>query len=281
MILITDALGVLGSSIAFRLSKREDVVVADENLDALAEKYPEEKVKKVFFSFSESRTWEAALMGIETLILTLPSNNVNKKDIEEFIIRAKEMGVSNIIMSSVYGIDHDILSVHKFCEDRIRKSGISFVIVRPSMFMQKFIVSHKKEIIEESQISVPVANNTVAMIDVNDAALFIESVLNTINLHLGRTYEITGSEILSYKELTAIMSGVYEKEITLKEIGLLKFRKRAKSSEIRTHYNFLSSLYAIITTAKTEKHIHDFIKYTKCEPKTFLDFLKENKELLI
>ena len=113
--------------------------------------------------------------------------------------------------------------------------------------MQNLATTHRDEIKNESEIFVAAGKGKTSFVDVRDIACAAFTSLSGAQ-HLNKSYELTGSEALTYFEVAEILSDVLKKPIAYRNHSLLSFIWRSW----RKHKNlsFVVVMAIIYTTAR-------------------------------
>ncbi len=102
---------------------------------------------------------------------------------------------------------------HYAIEQRLRQSGIGWVILRPGLFMQN-VFTQAAAIKNDSKMVLPFAKDLpVALIDVRDTGAVGARILIDPAPHAGKTYEFTGA-LTNYGEFAEVFSQVLGRKIT-------------------------------------------------------------------
>ena len=113
--------------------------------------------------------------------------------------------------------------------------------------MQNLSTTHRDEIKNENEIYVPAGKGRTSFVDARDIAEVAFTLLSGAQ-HLNKSYELTGSEALSYLEVAEILSDVLKKPVAYRNPSLLSFIWR----NWRKHKNlsFVLVMAIIYTTAR-------------------------------
>jgi uncharacterized protein YbjT (DUF2867 family) len=102
---------------------------------------------------------------------------------------------------------------HAAIEQKLRDSGIKWVILRPGLFMQN-VVGQAASIKNDSKMVLPFAKDMpAAMIDVRDTGAVGARILIDPAPHAGKVYEFTG-KLTSYGEFAEVLSQVLGRPIS-------------------------------------------------------------------
>ncbi|MCU0498759.1 MAG: SDR family oxidoreductase [Anaerolineae bacterium] len=202
-ILITGATGNVGYEVAKGLPGARIAARDPERARAqLGDAYD-----YVPFDFMQPWTFTPALSGVERLFLIRPPQIVQTQAIEALIEAAQAAGVSQIVFLSLIGVEQRRYVPHYRIEALIRSSGIPATMLRAGFFMQNLNTTHRDEIRDQHQLAIPAGQSRTAFIDVRDIAKVAIRALTEPG-HADKTYDLTGSEALSYTEIATILSEV-------------------------------------------------------------------------
>lgn len=96
-----------------------------------------------------------------------------------------------------------IQRMHGEIEEHLRRSSLGHTILRPSFFFQNLL--GMGDAIRQGALPVPTGDARSGLIDARDVAEVAAKVL-TDDVHLGRTYTLTGPASLSHADVAAIVS---------------------------------------------------------------------------
>ena len=172
-----------------------------------------------------------ALDGVERLMLTLP-NGPDQLDWELGIVkRAEAAGVKHIAyLSSTESNPENprrIPQVHVKVAEAVQASKMGWTILRPNFFMQNmfmFLASIKAS----DSFTFPLKDGRAAMCDVRDIGEVAALVL-TSDGHLGKSYDLTGPELLTLHDAADILSRIVGRAITYVPESIDDFRTRMQN----------------------------------------------------
>jgi uncharacterized protein YbjT (DUF2867 family) len=222
-ILVTGALGNVGGEIIREsLSKGISVRAADVDLVALNSRFGDQ-LESVEFDFTRPETYKPALEDVKIIFLMRPPHISNvKRHMFPFIDAAKAAGVEQVIFLSLIGNERNQQVPHYKVEQYIKVSGMKYVFLRASYFMQNLSGIHQADIRNRDEIFLPVGQGKTSFIDVRDTAVVTLKLL-TESWHDDQVYELTGPEVLDYDQVATILSNVLGREITHRNPSILAF----------------------------------------------------------
>lgn len=246
IILVTGASGNIGREVVKLLAATGRVRVAARKPDE-ARKTADSRVEVVAFDFARPETIVPALRGVSRLFLLRPPelSDANRY-MKPVIDAAKAAGVRQIVFLSILGAAKNRVVPHHAIENLIVESGIPYVFLRASFFMQNMTTTHRDEIVR-GEITVPAGNGRTSFIDARDVAAVAAQALDT-PIDGSHAYDLTGSEALTYGEVAAILTETLNRPIRYTRPGILRFtleqRKRG------TPFPFIFVMVGIYTTCR-------------------------------
>jgi uncharacterized protein YbjT (DUF2867 family) len=170
--------------------------------------------------YGEPSTIAVALDGIDRVFLAC-ANSPRQVEYEANVIdAAATAGVRRIVKMSTVGADPDaegrFAAWHGQAEQAVEGSGVPAVILRSSYHMTNVLV-FAESIRGAGKIFAPVDDAKIAMIDRRDLAAVAALVL-TEDGHDGRTYLLTGSEAITYRDVAVQLSEVIGKPVEFVDV---------------------------------------------------------------
>ena len=157
------------------------------------------------FDWRDSGTWDAALEGIDALILVRPPAIADvEATLNRFTSLAEERGCRKVSFLSVVGVDDKNWVPHRKIERHLRRSAMAWTFLRAGFFAQNLIDSYLPDI-RKGEIRVPAGNGKVAWVDARDLGEAAARVLLD-GIWEQRTPVLTGSESIGFEETCGILS---------------------------------------------------------------------------
>jgi len=161
---------------------------------------------------------EKALQGVQSVFVVTGHNPGMVEQQNNVLDAAIKAGAKYLVRVSggravaVPDSESIIGRSHYAIEQRLRESGIGWVILRPGLFMQN-VFTQAASIKNDSKIVLPYAKDLpVALTDVRDTGAVGARILIDPASHAGKTYEFTG-KLTSYGELAGVFSQVLGRTI--------------------------------------------------------------------
>ena len=177
-------------------------------------------VEVVRFDAADSGSY-GALDGTERMFLLWPPGTDVQRDIRPVIEAATERGVRQVVFLSILGAEKIRVVPHRSVEKMLEASGMDWVFLRASYFMQNLSGVHKDDIRLRNEIFLPAGNGKTSFVDVRDvAAVAVHALLHgTRNV----AYDLTGPEALDYDDVASIFSVVLGRRVVYTRPSPLKF----------------------------------------------------------
>ena len=206
MILVTGGTGMVGGEILRLLSQNGTAARALVRNPKTAKNLP--GITWVTGDLAKSDTLPAAFEGAKTLFLVSSISEDTVALQHNAIVAARDAGITHIVKLSAFGAtDHSKAPIclwHYQIEQEMQQSGMDWTILRPHHFMQN-LLTQTEYIINDSVVYSASGDGKIPYIDARDIAE-VAVVTLTNPGHHGKIYVITGSEALSYREATEIIS---------------------------------------------------------------------------
>ncbi|MEU9882801.1 NmrA family NAD(P)-binding protein [Streptomyces phaeochromogenes] len=165
---------------------------------------------EVRFDWYDSSTWAEALRGADAAYLAY-TPDIGAPGAAENIAAlarlAQELGVRRLVMLSARGERQA-----EPAERALRESGAEWTVVQADWFFQNFSEGLLLEGVQSGEFVFPAGEVKVPFIDTRDLADVVVKAL-TDSSYAGRTLEITGARLLSFREAMAEITAAAGREI--------------------------------------------------------------------
>lgn len=198
---VTGATGALGGSVARRLAERG---VPQRLIVRNAERAPSLPGADVAeASYEEGEALADALRGIETVFFVSGNEAADRESVHRSALDAfVAAGVRRVVYTSFLGASPEAsftyARTHRATEEMIRAAGFDFVFLRPSFYLD-YVADWADA---EGVIRGPAGDGRIAWVAREDLAEAAAVVLSTEG-HDGRTYDLTGDELLTLDQTAA------------------------------------------------------------------------------
>jgi uncharacterized protein YbjT (DUF2867 family) len=162
-------------------------------------------------SYDNPSQMDLALEGINAVFLMVPFNEKMLTWGEQFVEQARQAGVQFIVRLSGLAAEPDGESkmgqLHAQIDEAVKRSGISWCILRCNSFMQNFSGLYRG-MIRHGLLSLPEGDARSAFIDTRDISSVVAHILINPEPHHNHVYDLSGAEALSNTEAAEIISEV-------------------------------------------------------------------------
>lgn len=220
-ILITGATGNIGTELTKQLAERQvpfrAMVRSRQGGGALAELAGAELV---IADFNNEKAVASALQGIERAFLLTPSSEQAEAQQLTFVDTARRLGTKHVVKMSQWAADANspvrFLRYHAAVEEKIKDSGIAYTFLRPNLFMQG-LLGFRGTIVKQGRFFASISEAKISAVDVRDVAAVAAAAL-TQKGHEGKTWNITGPEALTHREMADKLSDALGRLIRFEEV---------------------------------------------------------------
>jgi uncharacterized protein YbjT (DUF2867 family) len=232
-VLVVGATGECASHVIPELKQRGVTIRAlvrnPDKLDAARQQGADEAVVG---DLGDADSLYAAAAGVEGVFHLNPAFAPNEAELGVGMVEAaKTVGVQKFVFSSVIHPSISTLSNHaakRPVEEALCESGMQFIILQPTMFMQNFD-SGWKAVMEKGQLALPYSKHAKASyVDYRDVAEVAAIALTSDRLDYG-TFELCDAGMVDRVELAGIISEVLDRPI---EAGEPSFEEWAQLAQI-------------------------------------------------
>lgn len=266
-ILVTGASGTVGTEIARQLQ------AAGFEVKAASRRGKSEAGNAVVFDYNLPHTYAGALEGTDAAVLIAPSLDAQAYErMEPFIKQAIQQNIPLVFLSAI-GMDHaEELALGKI-EALLRKEAQRFYIVRPGFFMENFTTGFLAPMLKGGTLYLPGGSAKTAFISVKDIAAVFVKLLQE-GLYDKSSYNLSGSEALTHKEVLDIMNAVKGTAYTYVPITVPELVQGAVSNGMpQASAEILGGLYASVEAKHWEDVLPDTEKLLGRKALGFKDIL--------
>ncbi|MER5936170.1 NAD(P)H-binding protein [Streptomyces sp. NPDC001928] len=164
------------------------------------------------FDWEDPTTWAETLRDADAAYLMYPSDIGAPAAAEGIGALAREavgLGVRRLVLLSARGEDQALPA-----EEALKSSGAHWTVVRAAWFAQNLSEGPLVEGMAHGELVFPAGEVTEPFIDVRDIADVVTAALTSDEGYAGRTLELTGPRLLSWREAVAEISAATGSTIT-------------------------------------------------------------------
>ena len=202
MILVTGATGKVGSEAVRLLGAQHHPTRA---LVRDATRAPHADVEIVTGDFDRPDTIDTAMRGVETVLLVSPAVPAQEIAVIDSAVRQGVRDIVKVTSKASADSPVDRRRGQAQIEKHLEATGLSYTLLRANAYMQN-LLALAPMIKQTGGFLMSAGDGQVGMIDARDVAATAAAVAATPSAHAGRTYWLTGPDLITYtdvaKELT-------------------------------------------------------------------------------
>ncbi len=288
-ILITAATGNIGSELTGLLATHPnvgEVRIATRNPESqkaqLLQQFNPHTVKPVHFDVEDKSTITEALKDVTKICLITPLSD-KMVDFQQMVVdEAKKQGTHYIVKISVDAASPNAQegpgAAHWAGEEMIRKIGIPATMLRPTIFMQHFLIVPGLYEKGDDTFYLPSGDGKMALLDCRDIAIAAAALLtdpSKSNLFEEDYFMLTGPEALTAEHIKQELSQLSKDKLFLHEASEEAFIEHSQKTnspvELKGIYEAgKNGAFANVTT-------ETFIKITGTRPRSFARFAWDHR----
>jgi uncharacterized protein YbjT (DUF2867 family) len=225
--------------------------------------------------YGEPATLAAAVQGVEAVYLAAPGDFPSAPE-KALVDEARKAGVKKVVKLAAMGIEQGDNPMRQV-EEHVRASRIAFTFLHPTWFMQNFSTSQVAAI-QAGTLAEPAGDRKTAFIDTRDIAAVAAEVLTRTG-HEGKTYTLTGPELLSRGEVVELLGKELGRKIAYLPVTDEQFRAAVKGRLPESYVELLSTLYAGVRAGWTETRTDDVQRVLGRPPISFARFARDHRAI--
>lgn len=271
-VLVTTPSGKVGQALVRLLQQRGLAPrLGAHSVDKARAAFPGLEVVRL--DHADPATHAAALAGVDALYLAAPGDFPSAPE-KSLVDAARRAGVKKVVKLAALGIEHSDNPLRQV-EEHIRASGLPCTFLHPTWFMQNFSTS-MAAMIKGGTLAEPAADKRTAFIDARDIAAVAAAALLEPG-HDGKTYTLTGAELLSRAEVVAAIGRELGRTIAYLPITDEQFRAAVKGVLSPSYTELMSWLYSAVRAGQTEVRTDTVKTLLGREPISFARFVAEHR----
>jgi uncharacterized protein YbjT (DUF2867 family) len=215
MILVTGASGKVGSEAVRLLGAQHQPARALVRDTSRAPRV--EGVEIVTGDFERPDTLDAAMRGIETVILVSPAVPAQEIAVIDGAVRAGVRHIIKITSKASADSPVDRRRGQAQIEAHLETAGLSYTLLRANAYMQN-LLALAPMIKQAGGFVMSAGDGQVGMIDARDVAATAATVAASPQAHAGRTYWLTGPDLITYDDVAKELSDALGRPIEYRRI---------------------------------------------------------------
>jgi len=286
-ILITGASGQTGFEVIrylYRNDTQNQLVAGVKNISTsklIFIDFP--KLEFVNFDFDNNETYLQALNKIDLVFLLHPPHIADtEKYFAQLIRKIQENGIKKILFLSVQGAEKSKMIPHYKIEKLILKSGIDYIFLRPSYFMQNLTNSFILDILQLRKIILPAGKARFNWIDMQNVGEVSAILLDQYDKYKNQAFEITGSENLNFDQVANLISTEIQYRIEYTNVNPIRFYNlKLKTGMIKGMILAMIILHFLPRFTRSPRISNFYEKLTGKKPVLLKEFIKRERSSFI
>ena len=164
-------------------------------------------------------TIDEAMAGITTVVLVSPGVPAQELNVIHSAVRA---GVEHVVKITSNASADSPIARRRWQADieaGLTASGLGHTLLRSNAYMQNFLAL-APAIAKTSGFGSSAGAGRVGLIDARDVGAVAAEIAASPATHMGKTYWLTGPDLLSYSDVAAVLSTVLGRPITFRELSV-------------------------------------------------------------
>ncbi|HET6559692.1 MAG TPA: NmrA family NAD(P)-binding protein [Prolixibacteraceae bacterium] len=235
-----------------------------------------EQIEFTRFDFEDSATFQPAFENIQALFLLRPPHiSQVERYFNPLIEAVNRSGIKEIIFLSVQGAEKSKVIPHNQIEKLIAESGVRYIFLRPSYFMQNMTTTLLKDIQQQRMIILPAGKAKFNWIDIVNIGEITAILFNRFDQYANQAIEITGNENKSFKEVAQVISEVTSLKVEFMNVHPLRFYQLKKRQGLSKGMIVVMILLHFLPRFQKQPRISDFYyQLTGKQPTTVKEFVE-------
>ncbi|MGC3947635.1 MAG: NAD(P)H-binding protein [Chryseolinea sp.] len=225
------------------------------------------------FDWDVPASWDEALNGVDSVYISFQPDlaiPTAPSTIRAFTTLASRHGVRKMVLLSGRGE----LEAQK-CEEIVRSSASEWTIVRASWFNQNFSEGFFLDPILAGHVALPKVESPEPFTDVDDIAdVAVQCLIS--DKHNGKTYDLTGPELLTFEQAVGQISKVTGSKIAFEALSMDDYEQMMRSYHVPEDQLWLIRyLFTEVLDGRNASITNDIEKVLGRKAKTFLQYASD------
>ncbi len=225
------------------------------------------------FDWTDPSGWAAALEGVDAAYVSYQPDLAVPGAVEAIgmLCRlAAEKGVKHLVLLSGRGEDEA-----QAAEQALKQSGVGYTIISASWFFQNFSEAFLLDGIQAGELVLPIGDVKEPFIDADDIADVAVAALTEPG-HVGKIYEVTGPQLMTFGEAVAEIARQTGRDIRFTTVDIDDYAAMLEQAQIPADYIWLVRyLFTTVLDGRNESVTDDVLQVLGHPPRGFADFARE------
>ena len=191
----------------------------------------------------------------------------------EAIVNMSQMTVTQMNITET--TDSPQHKLHWLAELALSWSGLPVVTVRPTVFLEGFFLRLAAGVRETDELALPMGSGKTSPISAVDVARAVSVILDNPAAHIGRTYNLTGSESADLDHYARVFSEALGRTIRYRDVPLVAWTESLRKAGAPVHLvHHLAAMTDLTKQGRYDRMTDDLFKLTGEMPTSMHDFVK-------
>lgn len=222
------------------------------------------------FEWTDPTTWGPVVEGAGAVFIAYAPDLAvpgAPEVVSDLTRSALEGGVQRVVLLSGRGEEEA-----ERAEDLVRALAPGLVVVRASFFMQDFDEKFLLEQVRAGLVQLPVGSVVEPFVDVEDVADVAAAALLDCR-HAGRTYEVTGPDLLSFAEALDLISAATGRSVRYEQVSVGDYQQALADEGVPPEVTgLLSYLFTEVLDGRGEHLGAGVREALGRSPRSFVDY---------
>lgn len=283
-------LGGLAVNAALERVPPEELVITTRTPKALSD-YADRGVSVRYADFDHPESLPEAFAGIDRMFMVSASNATGKRHDQHSaaITAARDAGVQRLVFPSMPKVDdprHPVgLAAEEYrdAEEILERSGIAYTVLRDAPYSELHVVERFTPALGSQQMRINTGDGTAAFVSRDDVAhAAIVAALTDSEEYVGKILDITGPELLTFKQVAALISEVTGHEFRYVEVDDETFaRETAAAGVPQLMVEALTGMGRAVREGYFAVQTDDYHRVTGRDPLPLREVLETHREEMI
>lgn len=218
------------------------------------------------FDYEDPTTFGPALEGVDRVFVVTPPGHLAADQLLGPFLDAALETVRKVVLLTAEGIQYNEDAPLRRVERRLEGSGLAYVFLRPTWFMDNFHTFWLPPMQAAGVIPVPAGEARTAFIAAQDIAAAAAAALRS-DAFDNQAFSLSGPEALTYAEAAAVISRHAGRTIVYQNVDDAVFIALLQQAGIPTDYaQFLAALFGFVRQGAASQVVDGVQRLTGREP---------------
>lgn len=279
-LIITGATGNVGKAIIkSNLIAKENLYACTRNSTKPLTGDVDKEIKLLQFNFDKVEDF--IIPDDADAIFLMRPPQISNPDVFDELLSMLAKKKLLVIFLSIQNAEHQEYTPHRKIEHKIINSGLDFIFIRPSYFMDNLTTTLLPELLEHNRIYLPSDHIKFNWIDTLDIGEIIATAFNNKQKYINTALEITGTESFDFYQTIDIINTELNTHFSFSNPTLISYLVyQIKKATPITYILVMILLHWLPKFRKQPSTTTTFMDIMNKPPRKLREFVEKNKVLL-